>query len=77
MKALALFTTVAVALLSSSAARAETGFREFITARGSQLMEGDQPFRFMSFNIPNLTYTEDDMRFEQLSGFRLPTALRD
>lgn len=73
MKALALFTTVAVALLSSSSARAETGFREFITARGSQLMEGDQPFRFMSFNIPNLTYTEDDMSFEQLSGFRWPT----
>ena len=42
--------------------------------RGSQLMEGDKPFRFISFNIPNLTYTEDDMRFERLSGFRLPTA---
>ncbi len=48
--------------------------RDFITARGSQLIERGKPFRFISFNIPNLTYTEDDMRFEQLSGFRLPTA---
>ena len=64
----------ALALLPPLPAQAGEGFRDFITSRGSQLMEGDQPFRFMSFNIPNLTYTEDDMRFEQLSGFRLPTA---
>lgn len=36
-------------------------------------MEGGKPFRFLSFNIPNLTYTEDDMRFDKLNGFRLPT----
>jgi hypothetical protein len=52
---------------------AESQFREFITARDGQLFEGGRPYRFMSFNIPNLTYTEDDMRFEQLIGFRLPT----
>jgi len=74
MKTLALFSAAAVVALSSSTARAEAGFRDFITARGTELMEGDQPFRFVSFNIPNLTYTEDDMRFDQLSGFRLPTA---
>ena len=49
-------------------------FHEFITARDGQLFEGDQPFRFLSFNIPNLTYAEDDMRFGQVSPFRLPTA---
>jgi len=74
MKTFAFCSAVAVAVLSSADIRAETGFRDFISARGNQLMEGDQPFRFISFNIPNLTYTEDDMRFEQLSGFRLPTA---
>ncbi len=74
MKILTLTLAAAVAVLLSVASRAGEGFREFITTRGNQLMEGDQPFRFMSFNIPNLTYTEDDMRFEQLSGFRLPTA---
>ncbi|MFO1514348.1 MAG: hypothetical protein U1F83_15805 [Verrucomicrobiota bacterium] len=48
-------------------------FEQFITAKDGQLFESDKPYRFMSFNIPNLTYTEDDMRFEQLSSFRLPT----
>jgi hypothetical protein len=67
-------TVVSVILAAVTLARAETGFRDFITARDGQLFEGRQPFRFMSFNIPNLTYTEDDMRFEQLSSFRLPTA---
>ncbi len=74
MKKLTLILAAAVAVLSSVVVRAAEGFRDFITARGNQLMEGDQPFRFISFNIPNLTYIEDDMRFEQLSGFRLPTA---
>jgi hypothetical protein len=74
MKTLSLISAALVALLPSSQSRAEAAFRDFITARGSQLMEGDKPFRFISFNIPNLTYTEDDMRFGQLSGFRLPTA---
>jgi mannan endo-1,4-beta-mannosidase len=52
---------------------AESHFHDFITARDGQLFEGGKPFRFISFNIPNLTYTEDDMRFEQLSSFRWPT----
>jgi hypothetical protein len=74
MKALSLLSAAFIAVLPFSQSRAESAFRDFITARGSQLMEGDKPFRFISFNIPNLTYTEDDMRFGQLSGFRLPTA---
>src|ERR1035437_10882824 len=74
MKALSLASAAIITLIPISQSRAEAAFRDFITARGSQLMEGDKPFRFISFNIPNLTYTEDDMRFEQLSGSRLPTA---
>jgi hypothetical protein len=74
MKILTLLSALALAALPSPATHPEAGFRDFITARGSQLMEGNQPFRFISFNLPNLTYTEDDMRFEQMSGFRLPTA---
>jgi hypothetical protein len=50
-----------------------TAFEHFITAKGDQLFEGKEPYRFMSFNIPNLTYTEDDMRFTQVNPFRLPT----
>ena len=74
MKALSLVLAAIIAVIPFTQSRAESAFRDFITARGSQLMEGDKPFRFISFNIPNLTYTEDDMRFGQLSGFRLPTA---
>ncbi len=66
------FGLVALMVCSSMHA-AESGFQHFITAKDGQLFEGNKPYRFMSFNIPNLTYTEDDMRFEQLSGFRLPT----
>jgi len=74
MKHLSLAFGILVAMLPFAQSRAESAFRDFITVQGSQLMEGDQPFRFISFNIPNLAYTEDNMRFEQLSGFRLPTA---
>jgi hypothetical protein len=70
-----LFSTIVSALfVASVVSGAESQFHDFITVKGDQLMEGGKPFRFISFNIPNLTYTEDDMRFEQLSGFRLPTA---
>ena len=31
----------------------------FITRRGDQLFDGDRPFRFISFNIPNLMVIED------------------
>jgi mannan endo-1,4-beta-mannosidase len=55
------------------ASQAATQFQDFVTARDGRLFESQRPFRFLSFNIPNLTYTEDDMRFEQLSSFRLPT----
>ena len=50
-----------------------SAFEHFITAKGDQLFDGQEPYRFMSFNIPNLTYTEDDMRFGQVNPFRLPT----
>lgn len=62
----------AAVLALAASAQAASPFKEFITARNGQLFEGNQPFRFLSFNIPNLTYTEDDMRFEQLSSFRWP-----
>jgi len=67
-----ILATLAV-LCCASTAIAKSQFHEFITARDGQLFEGDKLFRFLSFNIPNLTYTEDDMHFEQTSSFRLPT----
>ena len=70
MRLSALVSVASVLLVTSLHASA---FEHFITAKGDQLFEGQEPYRFMSFNIPNLTYTEDDMRFDQLNPFRLPT----
>lgn len=49
------------------------GFEHFITVKGANLMEGNKPFRFISFNIPNLNYVEDEMEFTKLNPYALPT----
>lgn len=58
--------------LASDTVLANSGFKEFITVRGDQLMEGSKPFRFVSFNIPNLHLVEDNMAFAQASPWRWP-----
>ena len=52
--------------------RAESALRDFITARGDQLLEGDKPFRFISFDLPNLQMIEDNMPFTETNPWRLP-----
>jgi len=44
----------------------------FIRRQGDRLMDGPNEYRFISVNIPNLHYVEDDMRFSQSMPFRLP-----
>jgi hypothetical protein len=44
----------------------------FITRRGDQLFDGDKPFRFISFNIPNLMVIEDAYEFTKPSPWRWP-----
>jgi mannan endo-1,4-beta-mannosidase len=65
---------LAIAVLSSWARAQVPSDRApvFITARGDTLYEGDKEFRFLSFNVPNLHYVEDDMRFAQAMPFRWP-----
>jgi len=53
---------------------ARQGFENFVRRDGDVLGDGGREFRFLSFNIPNLHYVEDDMRFEQGMPFRLPDA---
>jgi mannan endo-1,4-beta-mannosidase len=74
MKRLILCFAVLIVVTSQSWSADEPGFQEFITAHDGQLFQKDKPFRFISFNIPNLTYTEDNMEFERPSNFRLPSA---
>jgi mannan endo-1,4-beta-mannosidase len=45
---------------------------QFLTRRGDQVMEGDRPFRFISFNIPNLLVIEDAYEFTRPNPWRWP-----
>jgi len=58
---------------------AAADFEHFITVDGQRLMDGDEPFRFVSFNVPTLLYVEDEMAFEVTNPYDLPTEweLRD
>ena len=53
-------------------ARAESALHDFVTVRGDQLFEGDHPFRFISWDIPNLQLIEDNLPFTGLNPWRLP-----
>ncbi|MFA9388449.1 MAG: hypothetical protein ACERKD_01490 [Prolixibacteraceae bacterium] len=48
------------------------GFEFFITTKGNKLMDGNQEFRFVSYNVPTLHYNEDEFGFEQLNAYSLP-----
>ncbi|MBN2356077.1 cellulase family glycosylhydrolase [candidate division KSB1 bacterium] len=53
--------------------------KNFVTVSDDRLMDGENEFRFISFNVPNLHYIEDFMKFEDTNPWRLPDAfeLRD
>ena len=69
-KFLAFFTFIA---LTSSLSQ-NTQFEHFITASGPRLMDGDRELRFISWNIPNLNFVEDEMGFLFNHAYGLPTA---
>lgn len=50
------------------------GFENFITVSGNKLMDGQKEFRFISFNIPNLNFVEDEMAFGKPHAFGLPVS---
>src|SRR5215471_18459023 len=66
-KVVALFLALVPTLCNGDA-----GFKDFITARGDQLYEGNTPFRFISWNIPNLQMIEDNVPFTGPNPWRLP-----
>ncbi len=56
---------IGVVLLGlASTLPAESRFRDFIRVQGDQLVEEGKPFRFISWNIPNLHLVEDYVPFE-------------
>jgi hypothetical protein len=73
VKAIAGLFALSVALLAAvQPVNAQSGFERFITVRGDQLMDGGQPFRFISFNLPNLQMIEDNLPFTGSNAWRLP-----
>jgi mannan endo-1,4-beta-mannosidase len=52
----------------------DTMFDHFISRSGSKLMDDIHEFRFISWNIPNLNFVEDEMAFTREHEFGLPTA---
>jgi hypothetical protein len=70
MKSRAIVAALCSMVVSTFAA--EAPLQHFITARGDQLRDGDQPFRFISFDIPNLQLIEDNVPFTGTNPWRLP-----
>lgn len=71
MQKLILILTI---LLSGYGQKETTMFDTYITRQGDKLMEGSGEFRFLSFNIPNLLFIEDNMPFEEKNPYRLPNS---
>ena len=67
------FAVFAVAMVVSPLARAAESNEHFITRRGDKLFDGDQEFRFVSFNIPNLHQVEDDLAPYKKTAWGWPT----
>jgi mannan endo-1,4-beta-mannosidase len=64
--------TLTVSLSCDVANAANSVFTHFISARDGQLFDGAQPFRFLSFDIPNLLLIEDNVAFGVKNPWRLP-----
>ncbi|KPV90050.1 hypothetical protein AN395_03511 [Pseudoalteromonas sp. P1-30] len=60
-------------LMCSTAFASDKSFDNFITVDGTKLMDGDEEFRFLSFNVPTLNYVEDEMAFETANPYALPS----
>ncbi|WP_224485552.1 hypothetical protein [Robertkochia aurantiaca] len=69
-KVILLFTLVT--LLLGCSKPGTKGFENFITRDGHRLMDGDKEYRFISMNIPNLNYIEDELSFSAESPYRYP-----
>ena len=67
----ALFIVLSISAVAAQSSR-DNDMSVFVTRAGNQLMEGSKPYRFISFNIPNLHLIEDNMRFEATNEWRFP-----
>jgi hypothetical protein len=69
---LAIVTLFALGLLLNGRTASAAEPMRFLTRRGDQIMDGERPFRFISFNIPNLLVVEDAYEFARPNPWRWP-----
>ena len=67
-----LLAVLVILLLVVSSPAAEGSFNKFVYRDGDKLMDEHGELRFVSFNIPNLHYIEDNMPFTEMNPWRLP-----
>ena len=58
--------------MANIAPAASSGFSNFITARDGKLFDGNNEFRFISWNIPNLLIIEDNLAWSASNDWLLP-----
>lgn len=63
------FSRIAI-FLFTAAASLSAQFENFVTVRGDKLMEGNRELRFVSYNLPNLQYIEDNHEFTNPNPWR-------
>jgi len=61
-------------LATATVVAAPGAFTHFVTVSGDRLMDGTEPMRFVSCNIPNLHCVEDYMAFTATNVWRMPDA---
>jgi mannan endo-1,4-beta-mannosidase len=62
-----LLWTLVIGLISSAPAQ----FKTFVTRQGDRLMDGERTFRFISLNVPNLHYIEDNLGLTETNPWRI------
>jgi len=65
-------TFLAGIIAATVQAAGAAAFANFITARDGKLYDGNQEFRFISWNIPNLLIIEDYLAWDAPNDWRLP-----
>jgi len=65
-------TILLLILINRSLSAQQSVFQNFITAKEGKLYDGDKEIRFISFNIPNLNYVEDEFAPEVNHPYRMP-----
>jgi len=67
-----ILTILFVSSFVSGSLASESVFTKFVYREGDKLMDENGELRFISFNIPNLHYLEDNMPFTEMNPWRLP-----